>query len=358
MHRKLAGSCVALLLLGGCASYKPTAVPTEQVTDANLVFNAEGYGAKVDPYLDQQRQKEYFNADFTKAGFLVVDVVVKNEGKDPVEVRPFDIYLVFPGGSQMAPMEGKVVATQIEENGSVVGSVLMFGWVGGIVATQAEHDAKNARILDYGAKELKETTLAPGTSTQGYLFYRWTPSANAQAEFVLQLQDGTSNQLSEVTVPYGNTKVFAAPQSALFTAGPAPATAAAPRGATQTASVGAQASAPSAVGGPVDVPFKIDYGAGVAEGVAQLENGQLVGQASNGGRSITVKGTLMDRKLSIEVYGALVNLGQAAFGDTGYYCSGNAELDKAMGSVTIPLPTTCGTRNYLNTVYLQLPAAS
>jgi hypothetical protein len=355
MRSKLISSCIGLLLLGGCASYKPTATPVEQVTDNELVFNAEGYGAKVEPYLDKARQQKYFNADFTKAGFLVVDVVVKNEGKDPVEVRPYDIYLVFPGGSQMAPMEGRVVATQIEENGSVVGSVLMFGLVGGIVATQAEHDAKNARILDYGGKELKETTLAPGASTQGYLFYRWTPNASAQAEFVLQLQDRASNQLTEVTVPYQNTKVFAVPQNALFVASPSPATPAVSPGATQTASVGAQAPAPSAAAGPVDVPFKIDYGYGVAEGVAKLENGQLVGLASNGGRSITLKATLKDRKLSIEAYGALVSNGQAASG-AGYYCSGSAELDGAAGSVALPLLATCGPKNFLDTVYLELPA--
>jgi len=363
MRGKFAGSCIALLLLGGCASYKPTATPVEQVTDKELVFNAEGYGAKVEPYLDKARQQQYFNADFTKAGFLVVDVVVKNEGKDPVEVRPYDIYLVFPGGSQMAPMEGKVVATQIEENGSVVGSVLMFGLVGGIVATQAEHDAKNARILDYGAKELKETTLAPGASAQGYLFYRWTPSASAQAEFVLQLQDRTSNQLTEVTVPYENTKVFAVPQNALFVASPPPATPAVSQGTTQTASAGNQAqgspTTPAAQTGPVDVPFKIDYGVGVVEGTAQLQDGHLAGQSSLGGRPITISGTLKDRKLSIDVNGAIISPGLAMTGSgIGYYCSGSAELDNAVGDVTIALPAACGTENIRDTVYLELPPAN
>ncbi len=363
MRRRLISSCIALLLLGGCASYKPTATLVERVTDNELVFNAEGYGAKVEPYLDKARQQRYFNADFTKAGFLVVDVVVKNEGKDPVEVRPYDIYLVFPGGTQMSPMEGKVVATQIEENGSVVGSVLMFGLVGGIVATQAEHDAKNARILDYGAKELKETALAPGASTQGYLFYRWTPSASAQAEFVLQLQNRASNQLTEVTVPYENTKVFAVPQNALFVASPPPATPAVSQGTTQTASAGnqAQGSPTTSVAqtGPVDVPFKIDYGVGVVEGTAQLQDGHLAGQSSLGGRPIAISGTLKDRKLSINVNGAIISPGLAMTGSgIGYYCSGSAELDNAVGDVTIALPAACGTENIRDTVYLELPPAN
>src|SRR5690242_506597 len=99
MRGNIAWSFTAVLLLAGCASYTPTAAPVEQASDSDLVFNADGYGAKIDPYLDQQRQKQYFNADFTKAGFLVVDVVVKNEGKDPIDVKPYDIYLVFPGGN-------------------------------------------------------------------------------------------------------------------------------------------------------------------------------------------------------------------------------------------------------------------
>ncbi len=356
MRGKIAGTCLAGLLLSGCASYTPTAAPAEQATDSDLVFNADGYGAKIDPYIDEQRQKQYFNADFTKAGFLVVDVVVKNEGKDPIDVKPYDIYLVFPGGNQMAPLAGQVVATQIDENGSIVGSVLMFGVVGGLVATSAEQNAKNARIQDYTAKQLKETTLAPGASTQGYLFYRWTPSASAQAEFAVRVQDHTNNHLSEVIVPLGTTKPFAVPQSALFVPSAPPANPPAASGTTQTASTGSQATA-GAANGPVDVPFKIDFGAGVAEGIAQLENGQLLGQASNGGKPITLKGTLKDRQLSIEVYGAIGSRARASYGDA-QYCSATATLDNAQGSVTIPLPASCGPTNVLDHIELELPPAS
>ncbi len=341
MPSRLISSCIGLLLLGGCASYKPTAAPVEQVLDRDLVFNAEGYGAKVDPYLDQKRQQQYFNADFTKAGFLVVDVLVKNEGRDPVEVRPYDIYLVFPGGGQMAPMEGRVVATQIEENGSIVGSVLMFGLVGGIVATQAEHDAKNARILDYGGKELKETTLVPGASTQGYLFYRWTPSASAQAEFVLQLQDRTSNQLSELTVPYENSKVFAVPQKALFVASPPPATPPASPGGTQTASSGTQAQGASSTSGPYDapvaVPFRIENGASTIEGVGKLDQGRFAGTAEQGAYSVNVAGEIKN--------------GAFAFDLSGHFCppsfganassSAAATISPAIGSVSASLQVTC-----------------
>ena len=356
MQIRFAGSCIALLLLGGCASYKPTAAPVEQVTDSQLVFNAEGYGAKVEPYLDKARQQQYFNADFNKAGYLVVDVVVKNEGKDPVEVRPYDIYLVFPGGTQMSPVEGKVVATQIEENGSVVGSILMFGLVGGIVATQAEHDAKNARILDYGAKELKETTLASGASAQGYLFYRWTPSASAEAEFVLQLQDRTSNQLTEVTVPYENTKVFAVAQNALFTASPPPATAAASPGAMQAASAGAQSSAQSAGAGPIDVTFRLDDGYQTVEGIAKLEHGHLAGQLSRGGRQITLVGDIQGEGFSLDLSGALlppgVSIGQV---DSNPYCTASGTTHSRSGEVAIPMNATCTAGNHHITLYLELP---
>lgn len=489
MNRTLPGACVALILLTACASYTPTAAPVEQATDSDLVFNADGYGAKVDPYLDQQRQKQYFNADFTKAGFLVVDVVVKNEGKDPIDVKPYDIYLVFPGGNQMAPLQGQVVATQIEEGGSVVGSVLLFGVVGGLVATSAEQNAKNARIQDYSAKQLKETTLVPGASTQGYLFYRWTPSASAQAEFAVQVQDHTNNHLSEVIVPLGTTKPFAVPQSALFVQSAPPANPPAASGSAQTASMGqsassnvstgpvdvpfridngvstlegigkldrgrftgetqegaysveisgrvtngefafdlsghfctptfganassvasakidpavgnvsalvqvtcavtsatraetmkamayfdfpAQGTAPAllagsqgqsapavtaAASGGVDVPFRIDYGSGIVDGTARLENGHLLGQSSNAGRAITVKGTLKDGKLLLEIDGPIESPAMAEF--NGYYCSGSLEMDNAAGKVTIPFSATCGTDSHLGMISLELPPAS
>lgn len=196
-----------LLLIGGCASYETTKTPVVTANDSDLVFNEAGYGAKVDPYAELDRQKAYFNADFNKAGFLAVNVIVKNNGKAPIDVRPYDIYVVLPAGGELAPVDGRVVAMGVEEGGSVVGSAIAFGVIGGLVAMQSQTDAKNARVADYASKQLREGTLAPGDSTHGFVFYQWKPDSSPPAEFQIRLYDKATSQRSVVKVAFESSKV-------------------------------------------------------------------------------------------------------------------------------------------------------
>jgi len=109
--------------------------------------------------------------------------------------------------------------------------------------------------------------------------------------------------------------------------------------------------------GAVDVPFTIDYGGGSVTGVAKLENGHLIGQSSLGGRPITISGTLQDRRLELDVYGAIISPSLAQTGSgIGYYCSGNVASDRAAGSVTLPIIVSCGTESIRDTLHLELPA--
>jgi hypothetical protein len=349
MKGKIAWSCGAMLLLAGCAGYTPTAAPVVQATDSDLVFNAEGYGAKVDPYLDEQRQKQYFNANFTDAGYLAVDVVVKNEGKHPVDVKPEYIYLVFQGGDQMAPIESRVVANQIEEGGSVVASTIMFGAVGALITAQAQQDAKTSRIMDYAAKQLKETTLVPGATTQGYLFYRWTPSASAQAEFIVQLQDHSDNHLSRLTLPFGETKPFAVPQSAAFVPSAPPAN---PPAAPSVVYGGTPST-----NGPVDVPFKIQDGYETIDGVGILDSGHLSGQASSKGKQITLVGDRKGDGYSIDLSGAILSTHASTF-VANPYCEARGTTGSTSGKITIPMSAICEGGNKQITVSLDLPPAA
>lgn len=198
-----------LLLIGGCASYEPTKTPVVAANNSDFVFNEDGYGGEVDPYIEPDRQKAYFNADFNKAGFVAVNVIVKNNGKGPVDVRPYDIYVVYPAGGELAPVDGRVVAMGIEEGGSVVGSTLALGIIGGLVAMQSQTDAKNARVADYASKQLREGPLAPGDSTHGFVFYQWAQDPSPQAEFQIRLYDKATSQRSIVKVPFENAKVSA-----------------------------------------------------------------------------------------------------------------------------------------------------
>ena len=138
----------------------------------------------------------------------------------------------------------------------------------------------------------------------------------------------------------------------------APMSAAATPQASGTGTAGTLAGGNQpASSGPVDVPFTIDYGGGSVAGVARLENGRLTGQSTLAGRPITLSGTLKDRRLALDVYGAIISPGLAQTGSgIGYYCSGSVASDHAAGSVTLPFIASCGTENIRDTLHLELPA--
>jgi hypothetical protein len=201
MSQKLCWCLIGLMLVASCASYKPTAVPTVSVGSLDYRFNADGYGVHVDPYIETDRQKKYFNANLKEAGFLPLLVTVKNNGTGSVTVRPADMYIVLPGGDDLAPVTSDVVAQTVEEGGSITGSTLAFGFIGGIAASESKQESKRARVADYASKQLKETVLVPGDSTYGFVFYRLPTGTSGALQFQARLSEVGTNRRSIVEAP-------------------------------------------------------------------------------------------------------------------------------------------------------------
>jgi len=117
----------------------------------------------------------------------------------------------------------------------------------------------------------------------------------------------------------------------------------------------AASAAATASTAPVAVPFRIDIGTKVFEGVGRLEKGHLSGDVSAGGRPINIRGDMDDHGLSLQVDGAL---NPAASGLSGsYYCSASATRESAVGQIAIPMNATCGVDNRQIIVHLGLPPA-
>ena len=114
----------------------------------------------------------------------------------------------------------------------------------------------------------------------------------------------------------------------------------------------------SASAGAVDVPFSIDNGIQVIEGIGRLENGHLTGQASRGGKQIIIIGDIRGSDLTIEVQGSLIPPGSTGLaGATANYCTARGLARAAAGKVAIPMNATCGPMNKQVTLYLDLSSS-
>lgn len=160
-----------LLLLASCAEYQPSSAPAPKFSPHQIVTESHGYAVAADPFVDLERQKTYFDADFRKAGIIGLQVLVQNRTTKPVLVRRSTMMLTLPDGRKILPSSAHSAAVRVGEEGSVVGATLAFGIIGGLMASNAEDAARGSRISDYDSKEFKRVTLGRDESAHGFVFF-------------------------------------------------------------------------------------------------------------------------------------------------------------------------------------------
>jgi hypothetical protein len=165
------GWTATLVVLASCASYKPVSAPVP--VPANLQWSEPvgGYKAGAEALTQAHEQERYFDGDLGRAGVIPIQVVIRNTDGAPALVRRSDMALVLPDGRAIAPSSAQMAASEVGEDGSVVGATLMFGIFGLLAAASAEDDARAARTSDYRYIQLKDTTLGAGRSAQGIVFF-------------------------------------------------------------------------------------------------------------------------------------------------------------------------------------------
>ena len=139
---------LAVLSLG-CASYTSTSAPIPKA-GSMPASQTEGYlEVGADPYTQLDRQRTVFGKDLNAAGILPIQVFVLNKGKDRLLIRPSDMGLAFPDGTQISPAGASATSAKMESIAGVIGAGIAFGIIGVLVASNAEDKARAARLEDY-----------------------------------------------------------------------------------------------------------------------------------------------------------------------------------------------------------------
>lgn len=187
-RRPLACLLLAALLAAGCASYTPRSALVPSGADLRWYRASDGFTVGIDPYAEIERQKAVFDADFHDKRVVAVHVVLRNDTGRRLVLRPSDMMLELADGRQVVPSGGTAVATKVGESGSVLGASLAFGLIGFIASTQAEEQARTARINDYRQKELQDATLEAGGEARGFVYFIPPPGTPPFADGTLTLR--------------------------------------------------------------------------------------------------------------------------------------------------------------------------
>lgn len=156
-----------LLVLCAAGCSRATAVIPPQPLDAYQFQETRGgVGIGVDPYFTTERIRRTFRGgeSFAESGVLPVRVAVHNGGGAEITVNPRDFRLVRPSSRGEAPVSAYDAFSMVR---------LQPGWWVAIpiLGDSAVAARNEPRLKDLETRALRETTVPPGGSTTGFIYF-------------------------------------------------------------------------------------------------------------------------------------------------------------------------------------------
>jgi hypothetical protein len=165
-----------LTLLCGCSSgrkpdyHQTVASPTEHR------MQEAGLDVGIDPFVDNQRSREYFGVNSVSDGIAILHVRIRNESPDQtflVEKKNFHLTLRNTAGDRTADGKG------IDRNSGGGEAVAWLGAAGGslpLLFVGASMVASATEVQrNFVGKEMPDQTLAPGQDMEGFIYYNLVP---------------------------------------------------------------------------------------------------------------------------------------------------------------------------------------
>jgi len=183
-----------LLSLGSCAGYKVHQVQVKPPEQYDSSASDESLYAAVDPLDNEQKVRGIFNTDLNKAGFLAVNVIIRNDSNEPFQIDKKQIYLVDRNGIQVLPTNAEQM---IQSAGTSIAKwYLISGIIGGISASRAKKKMRD----DFINKELTDQVIPSGVAIFGFLYYQHIVDEQGAKEYKIIIGNSTAGKPLEVLI--------------------------------------------------------------------------------------------------------------------------------------------------------------
>jgi hypothetical protein len=170
VFHQIALPALALICLGGCASYGAGAAPVPKPEGMPVWRAMEQVAAGADPYVQLKRQEAVFDADLNEVGVLAIQVLLANHSDRSLLVRSSDMRLVLPDGRTIETSGASRVMAHLEKPHVHFWATFFLGLPGALGAASYSDTEKAARLTDYRNKQFHDVTLGKGESAHGFLF--------------------------------------------------------------------------------------------------------------------------------------------------------------------------------------------
>lgn len=160
--------CLWLITIAAVACVRtPAAIPTQAMDVYEFRQTQSSVSVAVDPIFTVDRTQAVFRGgeDFPEKGLLPVQVVIENSSSEDIQVDPRGFRLIRGNGRSEITLSSYDAFSMVKL--PIGWWALGAGFVGGSVPAYRNE----ARQRDIEARELRETTIAPGKSAAGFVYF-------------------------------------------------------------------------------------------------------------------------------------------------------------------------------------------
>jgi hypothetical protein len=183
-----------LLSLGSCAGYKVHQVEVRPPDLYSSSASDECLCVGADPLDNEQKVRAIFNTDLNKAGFLAVNVIIRNDGKEAFKIDKNQIYLVDRNGIQLLPTSAEQM---IQSAGT---SIAKWYFISKIIGGLSANAARKKMRDDFINKGLIERVVPSGISVFGFLYYQHSVDEQGAKGYKIIIVNSLTGQPLEVPI--------------------------------------------------------------------------------------------------------------------------------------------------------------
>ena len=186
---------ILVLTLTRCASYTIRHVDVRPPDQYDSLASDGALTVAVEPLDTEQKARAIFNTDLNRAGFLAVNLIVRNDSPQPFQMNRQSIYLVDTDGIQLLPT---TAAAMLQGAGT---SLAKWYFISGIVGAISANRARRTMEQDFMDKELYDQIIPSGITVYGFLYFQHQvqPPDGAQGYRVL-IANSPAGQSLEVFI--------------------------------------------------------------------------------------------------------------------------------------------------------------
>jgi hypothetical protein len=161
--------CLLAFSAAGCST-APAVIQAKPIEAYEFRQTQGGVRVAVDPYLTVERTQLAFRGgeSFPESGLLPVQVNIENGGREEIKFDPRDFRLARPKSGVEQPLSASEAFSLTR---------LQVGWWAAlpILGPSSVAVRNEPRQKDLESRELREGTVTPGGSTNGFLYFRIAP---------------------------------------------------------------------------------------------------------------------------------------------------------------------------------------